>query len=69
MEKEMAIRKALEVNYVDIQSDIEDMYQDIDDATQLEAYYLWEDAGKPDGRDLEFWIIAQDRVNMMFITS
>ena len=24
------------------------------------AYYLWQDAGKPEGRDLEFWLWAED---------
>jgi hypothetical protein len=23
------------------------------------AYYLWEQAGRPHGRDLEFWILAE----------
>lgn len=26
-----------------------------DDVIRLEAYYLWEQSGRPHGRDLEFW--------------
>ncbi len=29
-----------------------------DARTQLQAYQLWVDAGKPDGRDKEFWAKA-----------
>ena len=25
------------------------------------AYFLWQDAGRPDGMDLEFWFAAQQR--------
>ena len=31
----------------------------IQDDIRLRAYYFWENAGKPDGRDLEFWSKAQ----------
>lgn len=26
------------------------------------AYYLWEEAGRPAGRDLEFWFSARERL-------
>lgn len=26
---------------------------------RLEAYYKWERAGRPQGRDLEFWLAAE----------
>lgn len=32
------------VNYIDV---------------ELSAYYKWEEAGRPDGRDLEFWLAAE----------
>lgn len=27
------------------------------------AYYLWEEAGKPEGREIEFWLAAEDLVS------
>lgn len=29
---------------------------------QHAAYFLWEAAGRPRGRDLEFWLEAQERL-------
>ena len=29
---------------------------------QHAAYLLWEEAGRPPGRDLEFWLTAQERL-------
>ncbi len=29
---------------------------------QHEAYLLWEAAGRPAGRDLDFWLAAQERL-------
>ena len=27
---------------------------------ELKAYYLWENAGKPEGRSLDFWLMAEE---------
>jgi hypothetical protein len=29
--------------------------------TALKAYYLWEQAGRPAGRDVELWLTAEDQ--------
>jgi fructose-bisphosphate aldolase class II len=29
--------------------------------TQIKAYYLWEEAGRPAGRDVELWLTAEDQ--------
>lgn len=29
-----------------------------DDVLRVRAYYLWEAVGRPEGRDLEFWLQA-----------
>jgi hypothetical protein len=29
---------------------------------QHAAYFLWEEAGRPAGRDLEFWLAARERL-------
>lgn len=31
-----------------------------EDAIQVRAYHLWEEAGRPDGRDEEFWARAAE---------
>jgi fructose-bisphosphate aldolase class II len=30
-----------------------------EEATRLRAYYLWEQAGRPEGRDAELWVRAE----------
>jgi Protein of unknown function (DUF2934) len=37
------------------------MNRRIDEAVAVRAYELWEKAGKPDGRDEEFWHLAEEQ--------
>jgi len=30
-----------------------------DEQIKIRAHELWEQAGKPDGRDIEFWLLAE----------
>ncbi len=30
-----------------------------EESTRIRAYHLWEQAGRPEGRDLEFWLAAR----------
>jgi hypothetical protein len=34
---------------------------DTEEATRLHAYYLWEEAGRPEGRAMELWLQAKAR--------
>jgi hypothetical protein len=38
------------------------MNRRIDEAVAVRAYELWEKAGKPDGRDEEFWHFAEEQL-------
>jgi Protein of unknown function (DUF2934) len=38
------------------------MNRRIDEAVAVRAYELWEKAGKPDGRDEEFWHLAEEQL-------
>jgi hypothetical protein len=35
------------------------MSNELEEAISLRAYHLWETAGRPDGRDQEFWHRAE----------
>jgi hypothetical protein len=41
------------------ESEMSDTTGDIEKRVQRRAYELWEDAGRPEGRDGEFWRQAQ----------
>ncbi|QJP12983.1 DUF2934 domain-containing protein [Starkeya sp. ORNL1] len=32
---------------------------DAHDVVRIRAYQLWENAGRPEGRDVEFWLMAE----------
>ena len=34
---------------------------------RLDAYYRWEQAGKPDNRELEFWLMAEQKWEQDYI--
>ncbi len=36
--------------------------QRIEEIIATRAYYLWESAGKPDGRDQELWLSAKEQL-------
>jgi hypothetical protein len=38
------------------------MNKPIDEAVAARAYELWEKAGKPEGRDEEFWHLAEQEL-------
>ncbi|MCP1974295.1 DUF2934 domain-containing protein [Bradyrhizobium elkanii] len=38
------------------------MNRPIDEAVAARAYQLWEQAGKPEGRDEEFWRLAEQEL-------
>jgi hypothetical protein len=38
------------------------MNRRIDEAVAVRAYELWEKAGKPEGRDEEFWRLAEEQL-------
>ncbi|MGY4474478.1 DUF2934 domain-containing protein [Bradyrhizobium sp. USDA 3364] len=38
------------------------MNKRIDEAVAARAYQLWEKAGKPEGRDEEFWRLAEQEL-------
>ena len=38
------------------------MTKRIDEAIAVRAYELWEKAGKPEGRDEEFWHLAEQEL-------
>lgn len=69
--------KTEEVNSVSkSSSDIDDYFEETLEALKTEfnaakenqvrdlAYYLWEDAGRPDGRSDEFWRQAEESLNV-----
>lgn len=35
---------------------------DRDEAIRMRAYYLWEASGREPGRDLEYWLIAEQEL-------
>ena len=39
------------------------MNKRIDEALAARAYELWEEAGKPEGRDEEFWHLAEQELD------
>ena len=41
---------------------IKEMTACIDNIIRESAYYLWLDAGSPEGRDLEFWLAGEKKV-------
>ncbi|WP_094193608.1 DUF2934 domain-containing protein [Bradyrhizobium viridifuturi] len=38
------------------------MNKRVDEAVAARAYELWEKAGKPEGRDEEFWCLAEQEL-------
>jgi DUF2934 family protein len=38
------------------------MKRQIDEAVAARAYELWEQAGKPEGRDEDFWHLAEQQL-------
>ncbi|PAY09558.1 hypothetical protein CK489_02855 [Bradyrhizobium sp. UFLA03-84] len=38
------------------------MNKEVDEAVAARAYELWEKAGKPEGRDEEFWCLAEQEL-------
>ena len=38
------------------------MQRRIDETVAVRAYELWEKAGKPEGRDEEFWRLAEEEL-------
>jgi len=38
------------------------MHRRIDEAVAVRAYELWEKAGKPEGKDDEFWHLAEQQL-------
>lgn len=36
--------------------------EELEQQVRETAYYLWEDAGRPEGDGLEFWLLAENKI-------